>query len=190
MSDVVTGLVTVEEFMAMPDDGRRVELVCGEVQELAPSFAVAATVASNVVGLLILHVLPRRLGRIFSDGTTFALVPYRHSARSPDVGFIRAERLPAGGFPPRQPVRIPPDLAVEVLSPSETRKILEGKLADYREAGTPLVWVLDPDARTVEVRPLDAPSYTLGEGDTLTGAPVLPDFRCPVAELFEGVARV
>lgn len=189
MSDVMTGLVTVEEFMAMPDDGRRVELVRGEIRELAPSFAVAATVASNVVKHLILHTALRGLGRVYGDGTTFALVPYRHSARSPDVAFIRAERLPAEGFPPRQPVRIPPDLAVEVLSPSETRRILEDKLDDYREAGTPLIWVLDPDARTVEVRPAGGPAYTLGEGDTLTGAPVLPDFSCPVAAPFEGIAR-
>ena len=189
MPDVMTGLVTVEEFMAMPDDGRRVELVRGEVQELAPSFAVASVVGSNVIALLLEHVRPRKLGRVFMDGTTFALIPHRHSARSPDVAFIRAERLPPGGFLPRQPVRIPPDLAVEVLSPSETRAILEDKLDDYREAGTPLIWVVNPDARTVEVRPMGAPSYTLGEGDTLTGAPVLPDFRCAVAELFEGVAR-
>jgi Uma2 family endonuclease len=189
MPDVMTRLVTVEEFMAMPDDGRRVELVRGEVQELAPSFAVASVVGSNVIALLIEHVRPRKLGRVFMDGTTFALIPHRHSARSPDVAFIRAERLPPGGFPPRQPVRIPPDLAVEVLSPSETKAILEDKLDDYREAGTPLIWVVDPDTRTVEVRAADAPSYTLAEGDTLTGAPVLPEFRCAVAELFEGVAR-
>ena len=188
MSDVMTGLVTVEEFMAMPDDGRRVELVRGEVQELAPSFAIAGVVGSNVMWLLDSHVRRHNLGRVFMDGVTFALVPHRHSARSPDIGFIRADRLPPRGFGPG-PVRIPPDLAVEVLSPSETRKRLEAKLDDYREAETPLIWVVDPDARTVEVRPLDAPSYTLGEGDALTGAPVLPDFRCAVAELFEGIAR-
>ena len=189
MSDVMTGLLTVDEFMALPDDGRRVELVRGEVRELAPSFAVAAVVGSNVMGLLHDHVRPRKLGRVFMDDATFALLPHRHSARSPDVGFIRADRLPPGGFRLGEPVRIPPDLAVEVLSPSETASILEDKLADYREAGTPLIWVIDPETRLVVVHPADAPSYTLREGDTLTGGRVLPDFRCTVAELFEGVAR-
>ncbi len=189
MSDVMTAAVTVEEFMALPDDGRHLELVRGEVRDVAPSFAVAAVVGSNVMKALILHVHPRKLGRVFMDNATFVLLPHRHSARSPDVGFVRADRLPPEGFRPGSPIRIPPDLAVEVLSPSETVSILEDKLADYREAKTPLTWVVDPETRLVVVHPNDAPSYTLRDGDTLTGDRVLPEFRYAVADLFEGVAR-
>lgn len=188
MSDVMTAVVTVEEFLALPEDERRLELVRGEIREMAPVYAPAAVVGANVFGLLHVHVRQRRLGRMFMDNTTFVLLEHRHSARSPDAAFIRQERLPADGFR-AGPVRIPPDLVIEVPSPSETVSILEDKLADYREAGTPLIWVVDPVARFVVVHPNDAPSYTLREGATLTGDRVLPDFRCAVAELFEGVAR-
>jgi Uma2 family endonuclease len=180
-------LITLEQFAQLPDTGERLELVRGRVRVMSPVHGPAATVASNINGLLTLHVWPRKLGRIFSDNTGFALLGAQHTNRSPDVGFIRADRLPPRGIGPG-PIRIAPDLAVEVLSPSETASTLEDKLADYREAGTPLIWVVDPQSRLVTVHPSDAPSYSLREGDELTGGRVLPDFRCAVAELFEGLA--
>ena len=189
MSDVMTGLVTLDEFYALPDDDLLPrELVDGKVREMTPAHGPAGLVASNVYGLLYTHVHPRRLGRVFVDNTGFALLGARHTSRSPDAAFIRMDRLPPEGIGPG-PIRIAPDLAVEVLSPTETASILEDKLADYREAGTPLIWVGDPEMRLVVVHPSDAPSYTLREGATLTGGRVLPEFRCAVAELFEGVAR-
>ncbi len=180
-------LMTLEQFAALPDTGERLELVRGRVRVMAPVHGPAATVASNVVGLLILHVLPQKLGRVYSDNTGFALLGAEHTNRSPDVAFIRGDRLPPRGIGPG-PIRIAPDLVVEVLSPSETASVLEDKLADYRAAGTPLIWVVDPTHRLVTVHPADAPSYSLREGDALTGGRVLPDFRCSVAELFEGLA--
>lgn len=189
MPDVTTGLLTLEEFAALPDDDLRpLELVDGEVRVMAPAHGPAATVASNVHFLLSAHVRARGLGRVYVDNAGFALLGSRHTNRSPDAAFIRADRLPADGVGPG-PIRIAPDLTVEVLSPTETASILEEKLDDYRAAGTPLVWVIDPDRRTVMVLPNDAPFYVLREGDTLTGDRVLPDFCCAVAELFEGVAR-
>jgi len=184
---MTTELLTLEEFAALPDDGRRLELVRGEVREMSPAHGPAATVAGNVLKLLILHVEPRKLGRVYSDATGFALLGAEHTNRSPDVAFIRAGRLPAGGIR-RGPLRIVPDLVVEVLSPSERAATLEEKLADYRKAGTPLIWVISPPHRLVTVHPADAPSYTLREGDTLTGGRVLSDFRCAVADLFEDLA--
>lgn len=180
-------LMTLEQFAALPETGQRLELVRGEVRVMSPVHGPAATVASNIVGLLILHVLPRKLGRVYSDNTGFALLGAEHTNRSPDVAFIRAERLPPAGVGPG-PMRLAPDLAVEVLSPSETASTLEDKLADYRRAGTPLIWVVDPRHRLVTAHPADAPSSSLREGDTLTGGRVLPDFRCAVAELFDGLA--
>lgn len=187
MPGTTTALLTLEAFAALPDDGRRLELVRGEVREMSPVHGPAATVASNVVWLLMAHVVPRKLGRVYSDATGFALLGAQHTNRSPDVAFIRADRLPARGIGPG-PIRMAPDLVVEVLSPSETASILEDKLADYREAGTPLIWVVDPVVRLVTVHPADAPSSSLREGHELTGGRVLPGLRCAVAELFEGLA--
>lgn len=178
-------LLTLDEFAALPNADEPMELVRGEVRLLSPTHEPASTVASNIFWLLSSHVRPNRFGRVYGDNAGFALLGAQHTSRSPDVAFIRADRLPAQM--PRGPIRIVPDLAVEVLSPSETASVLEDKLADYREAGTPLIWVVDPEFRHVVVHPADAPSSTLREGDTLTGGRVLPDFRCAVAELFEGI---
>jgi len=180
-------LITLEQFAQLPDTGERLELVRGKVRVMSPVHGPAATVASNILGLLFAHVTPRKLGRIFSDNTGFALLGGEHTNRSPDVAFVRADRLPPGGIRPG-PLRFVPDLVVEVLSPSERAAVHEDKLADYRTAGTPLIWVVNPPHRLVTVHPADAPSYTLREGDELTGGRVLPDFRCAVAELFEGLA--
>lgn len=182
-----TTLLTLEEFAALPDGDARLELVRGEVRPMAPAHGPAASVASTIHGLLFAHVRPRHLGRTYVDNAGFALLGARHTSRSPDVAFVRAGRLPPEGIGPG-PIRVAPDLVVEVLSPTETASVLEDTLADYREAGTPLMWVVDPMLRQVTVHASDGPSYTLRVGDTLTGGPVLPDFSVPVAELFDGLA--
>lgn len=180
-------LLTLDEFAALPNADEPMELVRGEVYPLSPAHGPASTVASNIFWLLSAHVRPRRLGRVYGDNVGFALLGAVHTSRSPDVAFIRADRLPPGGIGPG-PIRIAPDLAVEVLSPHESAAYLEEKMADYREAGTAAIWVVDPRRRFVTVHRLDAPAVTLRAGDTLPGAPVLPEFRCEVDELFEGVA--
>lgn len=180
-------LLTLDEFAALPNADDPMELVRGEVIPLSPAHGPASTVAANVLKLLILHVEPRRLGRVYGDNTGFALLGAQHTSRSPDVAFIRAERLPPGGIGPG-PIRLAPDVAVEVLSPHESAAYLEERMADYREAGTSLIWVVDPRRRFASVHRHDAAAFTLREGDALTGAPVLPDFHCRVAELFEGLA--
>lgn len=75
-----------------------------------------------------------------------------------------------------------------MLSPSESASELSEKLADYRAAGTSLVWVIDPVKRTVAVIAVDAPVVWLGVDEPLTGGEVVPGFRCGVGELFEGLA--
>jgi Uma2 family endonuclease len=178
-------LLTLDEFAALPNAGDPMELVRGEVRPLSPAHGPASTVGANIFWLLSAHVRPRRLGRVYGDNAGFALLGAQHTSRSPDVAFIRAEQLPAKM--PRGPIRIAPDLVVEVLSPNESTSDLEDKMIDYREAGTPLIWVVDPQRRFVTVHARDAAPHTLREGDTLTGGRVLPNFTCPVAELFEGV---
>ena len=104
------------------------------------------------------------------------------------MSFVRTDRLPPGGIP-EKPFRFAPDLAVEVISPSERRAEIEEKLYDYAVGGTPLVWLIHPRKRTVRVISADAAVRVLREGDTLDGGRVLPDFSCPVAEIFAGSAR-
>lgn len=188
-------LLTADDFLARASTRKRSELVRGEIRMMTPASGPHGVVAGNLYDALSTHVRAHRLGRCFPDGTGFALsIPTTtgesvtsDTVRSPDVAFVRADRLPPGGIGPGF-LALAPDLAVEVLSPSDTASDLEEKLADYRAAGTPLVWVVDPVKRLVTVLADDAPPRWLRERDTLDGGAMVPGFACRVIDLFEGLA--
>ena len=153
-----------------------------------PAGGPHARASTNVVVLLYAYVEPRALGSVFADGAGYLLLALPRTVRSPDASYVRADRLPEEGVGPGF-LRVAPDLAIEVLSPSESASELEEKLDDYRACGTPLIWVMDPVRRTVMIVASDAPVRWLREGDTLDGGTVIPGFSCTVAELFKGIAR-
>ena len=179
-------LLTAAEFLRHSEPDTRTELVRGRVHMMSPTSAAHGAVSLNIARTLSNHVRAHRLGVCFADSTGYTLPNLVDTVRAPDASYVSASRLPeegvGSGF-----LELAPDLAVEVLSPSETAADLEGKLADYRVAGTLLVWVIDPVARTVTV--IDgAVVTTLSSKDTLVGGAVVPGFSCPVNELFEGLA--
>jgi Uma2 family endonuclease len=109
--------------------------------------------------------------------------------RIPDVSFVSWDRLPHRRIP-RQPIAdLVPDLAVEVLSKSNTKKEMGRKLRDYFRAGVRLVWYVDPEARTFQVYTSIFKSKRLGVSQTLEGTPVLPGFSLSVREFFERAER-
>jgi Uma2 family endonuclease len=184
-----TAPLTADEFLVHPAAQGPSELVRGEIRPMTPASGRHGIVAGNVFGLLRDHVRARGLGRCIPDNVGFHLpIPGQatHTVRAPDAAFVSTARMPppaaTHGFLPTAP-----DLAVEVVSPSETASTLLEKLDDYLAAGSAVVWVIDPERRTIEVHTRDAPVRRLHAGDVLDGAPVLPDFRCAVAELFEGL---
>lgn len=139
-------------------------------------------------GLLIPYVTQHRLGRVFGDGTGYQLIQLPRTVRVPDLSFVRADRMPAGGVGPGL-FKFAPDLAVEVLSPSESASELQEKLDDLRAGGTRLIWVADQRRRTVTVYDGDASPRTQHDDEALDGGTVVPGFSCRVAEVFEGIAR-
>jgi Uma2 family endonuclease len=180
--------MTVEEFLAHSLPDATAELVRGELRVTPPAGGPHGAAAANLLGMLWSHVKARGLGRVFSDATGYELVDLPRTVRAPDVSFVRIDRLPANGIEPGL-LRLAPDLAVEVLSPSETASQLEEKLHDYLTSGTSLIWVADPVRLTVMVVPADSPVRWLRENDLLEGQPVVPGFTCRVSEIFEGIAR-
>lgn len=185
-ADVV--LMTPEEFLVCSVPDGKAELVRGELRVTPPAGGPHGCVATNIVCLLHPFVEPRGLGRVFADGAGYLLLELPRTVRSPDASYVRADRLPSEGIGPGF-LRVAPDLAVEVLSPSESASELEEKLGDYRACGTPLIWVVDPVRRTVMIVASDAPVRWLREGDMLDGGTVVPGFSCPVADLFKGIAQ-
>ena len=121
---------------------------------------------------------------MYSSDGGFVLFPDRETVRVPDVAFVRADRMPQGEARRHFP-RLAPDLVVEVLSPTDRASDVLAKVAMYLDAGVPLIWLIDPDERTVTVLAANTAPVTLHTGDTLDGGEVLPDFQIAVADIFE-----
>jgi Uma2 family endonuclease len=137
-------------------------------------------IAVNITVVLSQFARARNLGRVFSE-SGYVLATNPDTVRGPDVSFIRHERVP--NPIPRGFARFAPDLAVEVLSPTDRAgKVLE-KVADYLNAGSQLVWVIDPDRRQARVYRADGTAAIVEDSGTLEGEQVLPGFRCPLAEV-------
>jgi len=177
-----TRLITAEQLMQMPDDRRR-ELVRGELREMPPSgFDHGATVDSIQV-LLSNYVRANRLGVVVGAETGFRLSRNPDTVRGVDVGFVRADRIPATGRPTVY-WEGAPDLAVEVVSPSDTVEAVEEKVDDYISAGCAMVVVINPRRRTLTVHRAGRDLVVLRASDTFSGGDVVPGFQCPVAAVF------
>jgi Uma2 family endonuclease len=128
-------------------------------------------------------VYARGLGRVYAAETGFVIRRSPDTVRAPDASFVGADRLPAGGFGPGF-APIAPDLAVEVMSPSDTIPQVWQKVDDYLGAGVRAVWVVDPARGTVAVHQPGVAARLLAGDDVLDGGAVLPGFQFPVASLF------
>ena len=100
------------------------------------------------------------------------------------MSYVLAGRMPTPR--PSGHLRFRPDVAVEVVSPTDNAYELQAKLADYRSVAIPLVWVVWPHVRLVQVHTPDNPIVELRDGDTLTAGDALPGFAVAVADLFAG----
>lgn len=172
-------LMTAQELAALPDDGNRYELSRGVLLCMSPSGAESSIVGGNVYAELRDFVRRQRLGVCGPADGGFLLVTNPDIVRAPDAWFVRAERVPAGGIP-KTFWPGPPDLAVEVLSPSDRWAEVLRTVSEYLEAGARLVWVIDPETRSARVfRPERAPTV-VDEDGTLDGEDVLPGFTLPL----------
>ena len=181
-------MMTVDEFVVASLPEGKWELVRGEARMTPTPGVPHGRAATKLVVLLSVYAEPKGLGLVFGDSVGYELTRFPHTVRVPDASFVRAERIPPGGVRPGN-FKFPPDLAVEVLSPSERASELEEKLQDYMLAGTSLIWVVDPVRRTIMTISSGAPVRWLSEGETLDGGTVIPGFSCAVADVFEGIAR-
>ncbi len=179
---VTTRQITVEEFEKMPLEGNW-ELIDGELVEVTPAADRSASTEPLITRLLLNHVLPRQLGRVYGAEGGFVLFPDRQTVRAPDVSFVSAARAPQGEARDHFP-RLAPDLAVEILSPSDRMTDALTKIAMYLEAGVRLVWLVDPLEQTVTVFRPDAVPETLDATMAIDGGDVLPGFTTPVAAMF------
>ena len=178
------GLYTADEFMALPLDLKHYELVRGRLVEVPVTGFKHGVIEINIVLLLGQHVRQRRLGQLTPGDAKHLLERDPDTLRQPDVAFVRADRLP----PPDEWEaygRVVPDLAVEILSPSNTAAEMREKVTEYLRVGVRLVWIVDPETETVTIHTPDVAPVILPANAEITGGAVLPDFRCPVAAFFD-----
>lgn len=163
-------------------DGRRLcELVDGILVEKATS-TESSLVAAILVQILGPFVHQYRLGLILGADGMLRLQP--GLVRIPDVSFLAASQLTNGRLPPVNVAPLHPDLAVEVLSPSNTPAEMARKRREYFASGTSLVWIIDPETRTAEAWTSPTQVTHLAPTDALDGGSVVPGFRLPLPDLF------
>jgi Uma2 family endonuclease len=176
------GPTTIADLEQLTDE-YRYDLVRGWLVREPLAGGEHGDIAMELAGALWTHVKRNRLGRVFAAETGFILAEDPPTVRGPDVAFVATERLPPGRWP-KGYVRLAPDLAAEVVSPANRWTDVAAKVRDYFEAGTRLVWIVDPPRSAVTVhRPGRSPEV-LGEDDFLSGDEIVPGFQVKVSDLF------
>jgi Uma2 family endonuclease len=179
-------LLTAEEFAELPNppDGSQQELVRGVIITMPPPQLPHGFVCAKAARLVGNHCDDNNLGFVTANDAGVITARGPDTVRGPDVAFWSFKRLPSV---PEKYAEVLPDLAIEVLSPGNTRRQIEAKIVEYLTGGSKMVWVIDPMDRTVSVYkpgPSELEGTILHSGSTLEGEDVLPGFRCPVSAFF------
>jgi Uma2 family endonuclease len=175
---VIKPRLTEEEFLRLPDDGRKYELVEGEAREV-PAGVLHDAIVARII--MVLGHFVHSIGILWGSSAGCRMATGK--IRSPDVALVLWERLPERKLPVGF-TDFAPDLAIEVLSPNENWAELGQKLGEYFASGTKQVWLVDPEAKTVTVYKSLTQVQVFCAEDELTGGDLLPNFRCQVADLF------
>ena len=180
----MTTLMTAEDLLALPDNDMRYELVEGELIEMSPTSRPHSRDGMRIATQMNVYAEANDLGEVYGADAGFILRRNPDTVRAPDAAFVRKERLPEldeDGYLP-----LSPDLAVEVVSPSNTVNEMSQKVQEYLEAGTAIVWVVEPKRRQVTVYTPGQHPRILRDGDLLDGGDVMPGFTLSVTYIFDG----
>ena len=176
-------MMTADDLLAMPDDGKRYELVRGELIEMAPTSHEHGRVAARLGRRIGNFIEEHDLGHDFAAETGVNIERSPDTVRAPDYGFVSYERM-AGRPPSRGYADVIPDLVLEVVSPNDRQPEVDAKTRMWLSAGVRLALVAYPETQEVYAHHDDGSVERYGVGNTLAGDPVLPGFACPVAEIF------
>ena len=183
MSTTRTELMTAAELLKLPSEEARGELIRGVFHPAMPTGGRHGKIEARVAWLLGNVVQPSGRGTVMTGDPGIVLEQGPDTVRAPDVAYFSVERLPLDaditGF-----LDIVPDLIVEVVSPDDRATEVREKAEMWASFGARLVWVVWPETMAVDVYRPEESVVTLGVEDTLTGQDVLPEFSCPVREIF------
>ena len=179
-----TKRLTATDLLRLYSEGVRGELIRGELCQTMPVGQEHGEIVVNLATLLKMFIKPRKLGRLTASDAGVWLERNPDTVREPDIAYFSAEKIPSGvritGY-----AEVVPDLVVEVASPSDSLREVNDKALMWLSYGVSLVWVVNPDSRSVDVYRTGRAASTLTESDTLDGMDALPGFTCAVSEVFD-----
>lgn len=177
-----TAGLTAEDLLCVSDPAHRFELVDGRLLVREPAGFRHGRVVATLATILGTHVREHRLGVVLTGDAGFILRRGPDTVRAPDVSFVSRARIPDPE--PVSFAELAPDLAVEIVSPSNSPDQIAGRVRDLLAAGTRLIWILDPETQGATIhRPHREPEH-LASGGEIDGEDVLPGFRCSLEEIF------
>jgi Uma2 family endonuclease len=188
MAEIKEKLYTIDDLWEMDSDsdtGKLIELVRGEFVMASGSGAQATILAGWLLRKIGNYVDDHDLGYVSGADGNYVLATKPDTTRIPDLGFVKKERMPKPI--PLNYIPVPPDLAVEVISPNDKAKDIRDRINDYLAANVPLIWVIYPSSQRVDIyRASDkAHAEIVGLDGTLKGEDVLPRFSLSVKDVFE-----
>jgi Uma2 family endonuclease len=176
-------ILSLEEFEQLEDDGMPRELDEGELITMSPAKRKHGRIQHKLITLLDRFLEQSPVGEIYVSETGFLLSRDPATLRAPDVAFVRAQR--SDQETPEGYLKGAPDLAVEVVSPSDTARHITRKVAQYLRHGGHTVWVVYPEAEEVHVFEASGGLRVLQVGQLLEAPELLPGFSVPVQRLFQ-----
>ncbi len=185
MTTAKSKLLTADDLMRLSGEGVRGELIRGVLYETMPTGRQHGKVLAKLTTRMGSFVEQRGLGSVEAGDVGVWLERDPDTVRAPDVAFFSREKEPseeaAAGY-----AEAVPDLLAEIVSPSDTPREVREKAEMWLGFGVSVVWVVNPNTRTVDVHRRGQPIITLTEQDSLDGADVLPSLACPVGDIFNG----
>jgi Uma2 family endonuclease len=182
---VAEAVITAEEFLNIPDDGRPRELVRGRIIYMNVPAPRHGQVCNQVGRLLGNYAREHDLGHVLNNDSGVLTGHDPDTVRGPDIAFFSYEDVPKGPLPRKGYLKPQPRLVVEVLSPDDRWKKVLAKVAEYLDAGVQIVCVLDPDEEKAYVYHADKPEQIFDAAEELSFPGVFGEFRTPVRAFFE-----
>ncbi len=177
-----TKLLTAEDLLRMHSQGVRGELLRGVFCKAMPTGREHGEIAANTAYELLNHIKPRKLGIVTTSDSGVRLERDPDTVREPDVAFFGAQRV--GPERVKSYSDVVPDLVVEIVLPNDDAEKVYDKARMWLSFGVRLVWVANPDSRSMDVHRSGHAVQSVGEDGELDGLDVLPGFRCAVASMF------
>jgi Uma2 family endonuclease len=176
-------LLTVEEYLLLPDNGQPTELVRGKIISMNVPYALHGWICTNVGRILGNFVKENDSGYVIGNDSGVVTERIPDTVRGADIAFYSYARLPKGSSLEGYPA-VAPDVVFEVKTPSDRWNEILTKVAEYLNAGVQVVCVVDPECRTVTVYRPDQPQIILRNEDELAFPSILPGFTVRISQFF------